>query len=51
MSLADFTQKNIFIPAGMTHSQYQKKDTTYEADMPFENTYGDGTYLQHPKIY
>lgn len=60
MSITDFTQKYIFLPAGMTHSQwrdnfkrivpnrtiaYKKTGDAYEADMPFENTYGDGGLL------
>jgi CubicO group peptidase (beta-lactamase class C family) len=60
MSLADFSQKYIFIPAGMTHSQwrdnfrsivpnrsiaYRKKDGAYESDMPFQDAYGDGGIL------
>jgi CubicO group peptidase (beta-lactamase class C family) len=60
MRFPEFIEKNIFTPAGMTHSEwrdnlkrvvknrataYQKKDIGYESDMPFLNTYGDGGLL------
>jgi CubicO group peptidase (beta-lactamase class C family) len=60
ISLAEFTQKYIFIPAGMKHTQcrdnfrrivkngaiaYQKTDTAYESDMPNEDAYGNGGLL------
>lgn len=60
MSLADYTQKYIFNPAGMIHTQwrdnfkrivhnraiaYQKTDTAYETNMPNEYVYGNGGLL------
>ena len=61
MSLADFTRKNIFEPAGMKHTQwrdnykrivpnralaYSKSGaTTYQTNMPNEYVYGNGGLL------
>ncbi|MBN9296124.1 MAG: serine hydrolase [Filimonas sp.] len=60
ISLAEFTTQYIFIPAGMTHTQwrdnykrvvpnrsvaYEKKSTGYETDMPNEDVYGNGGLL------
>ena len=60
MELAAFTRKYIFMPAGMTHTQwrddfnrivlnraiaYDKRDTDYETDMPNEYAYGHGGLL------
>ncbi len=60
MSLAEFTLKNIFEPAGMSHTQwrnnykrivlnravaYDKTKDGYEMDMPNENVYGNGGLL------
>lgn len=60
MSLAEYTQKYIFIPAGMTHTQwrdnfkrvvkdraiaYQKTSSAYETNMPNEYVYGNGGLL------
>ncbi|WP_158085333.1 serine hydrolase domain-containing protein [Niastella vici] len=60
MSLAAFTREYIFIPAGMTQTQwrdnykrivpnrsiaYVKVDSGYEADMPNEYVYGNGGLL------
>lgn len=60
MSLADFSEKYIFEPAGMTHTQwrdnpnrivpnraiaYEKNDEGYEIDMPNEYVYGNGGLL------
>ena len=60
MSLPDFTKKYIFIPAGMTHTQwrdnfkrivpgraiaYAKTPGGYETDMPNEYVYGNGALL------
>jgi CubicO group peptidase (beta-lactamase class C family) len=60
MELAEFTRKYIFIPAGMTHTQwrdnfkrivlnraiaYDKIDTGYQTDMPNEYAYGNGGLL------
>lgn len=60
LSLAEYTQKYIFIPAGMTHTQwrdnfkrivkdraiaYQKSASVYETDMPNEYVYGNGGLL------
>jgi CubicO group peptidase (beta-lactamase class C family) len=61
MSLADFTKKYIFIPAGMTHTSWRDdhkrivpdraiayaltKDSTYETNMPNEDAYGNGGLL------
>lgn len=60
MSLADFTKKNIFEPAGMKHTQwrdnykrivpdraiaYSKSGTTYQTNMPNEYVYGNGGLL------
>jgi CubicO group peptidase (beta-lactamase class C family) len=57
MELAEFTQKYIFAPAGMTHTQwrddfkrivlnraiaYNKLDSGYKTDMPNEYAYGHG---------
>jgi CubicO group peptidase (beta-lactamase class C family) len=59
-SLAVFTQKNIFAPAGMTHTQwrtnfrkvvrdramaYSKSGANYYTNMPNENVYGQGGLL------
>jgi CubicO group peptidase (beta-lactamase class C family) len=61
MSLADFTKKYIFIPAGMTHTSWRDdhkrivpdraiayaltKDSSYETNMPNEDVYGNGGLL------
>jgi CubicO group peptidase (beta-lactamase class C family) len=61
MSLADFTKKYIFLPAGMTHTSWRDdhkrivpdraiayaltKDSTYETNMPNEDVYGNGGLL------
>ena len=60
ISLAEFSNINIFTPAGMTHTQwrdnfkkivpnraiaYEKKDGTYLTDMPNEYVYGHGGLL------
>jgi len=61
MSLADFTRKYIFEPAGMTHTQWRdnykrivpgraiayskNSDGSYEINMPNENAYGHGGLL------
>jgi CubicO group peptidase (beta-lactamase class C family) len=61
MSLADFTRKYIFEPAGMTHTQWRdnykrivpgraiayskNRDGSYEINMPNENAYGHGGLL------
>jgi CubicO group peptidase (beta-lactamase class C family) len=60
MSLADFTRKYIFIPAGMTHTSwrdnhkhvvpnraiaYALNNNVYETEMPNEDTYGHGALL------
>lgn len=60
LSLAAFTKKYIFEPAGMTHTQwrddpnrivpnraiaYSKNDSSYETDMPNEYVYGNGGLL------
>jgi len=60
MSLADFTRKNIFEPAGMKHTQwrdnfkrivpgraiaYSKSGTAYQTNMPNEYVYGNGGLL------
>ncbi|MEP6465268.1 MAG: serine hydrolase domain-containing protein [Parafilimonas sp.] len=60
LSLAAFTQKYIFIPAGMVHTQwrddpnrivpnraiaYSKTDSGYETEMPNEYVYGNGGLL------
>ena len=60
MSLADFTRKNIFEPAGMKHTQwrdnykrivpnraiaYSKSGSGYQTNMPNENVYGNGGLL------
>lgn len=60
MSLADYTHKYIFEPAGMTHTQwrdnfkrivqnraiaYEKTADGYETDMPNEYVYGNGGLL------
>ncbi len=60
ISLADFTKKNLFIPDGMTHTQwrddykrivpnraiaYKKTQYYYETDMPNEDAYGNGGLL------
>src|SRR4026209_1459979 len=60
MSLADFTRKNIFDPAGMKHTQwrdnykrivpnralaYSKSGTAYQTNMPNEYVYGNGGLL------
>jgi CubicO group peptidase (beta-lactamase class C family) len=61
MSLADFTKKYIFLPAGMTHTSWRddhkrvvpdraiayalRKDSTYETNMPNEDAYGNGGLL------
>jgi hypothetical protein len=59
-SLADFTRKNIFEPAGMKHTQwrdnykrivpnraiaYSKSGATYQTNMPNEYAYGNGGLL------
>ena len=60
MSLADFTRKNIFEPAGMKHTQwrdnfkrivpgramaYSRSGTAYQTNMPNEYVYGNGGLL------
>ena len=60
MSLADFTRKNIFEPAGMKHTQwrdnhkrivpdraiaYSKSGANYQTNMPNEYVYGNGGLL------
>ena len=60
ISLAEFSKINIFLPAGMTHTEwrdnfkkivpnraiaYEKKDGTYLTDMPNEYVYGQGGLL------
>ena len=61
MSLADFTRKYIFEPAGMTHTQWRDNykrivpgraiayskisESVYEINMPNENAYGHGGLL------
>ena len=61
MSLADFTRKYIFLPAGMTHTSWRddhkrvvpdraiayalRKDSSYETNMPNEDAYGNGGLL------
>jgi len=60
MSLADFTRKNIFEPAGMKHTQwrdnykrivlnralaYSKNGSSYQTNMPNEYVYGNGGLL------
>jgi len=60
MSLADFTRKNIFEPAGMKHTQwrddykrivpnraiaYSKSGAAYQTNMPNEYVYGNGGLL------
>jgi CubicO group peptidase (beta-lactamase class C family) len=60
LTLAAFTRKYIFEPAGMTHTQwrddpnrivpnraiaYSKSDSSYETDMPNEYVYGHGGLL------
>src|SRR4030095_14871935 len=60
MSLADFTRKNIFEPAGMKHTQwrdnfkkivpdraiaYSKSGAAYQTNMPNEYVYGNGGVL------
>jgi CubicO group peptidase (beta-lactamase class C family) len=61
MSLADFTRKYIFLPAGMTHTSWRddhkrvvpdraiayalRKDSSYETNMPNEDVYGNGGLL------
>ena len=61
MSLADFTRKYIFEPAGMTHTQWRdnykrivpgrviayskNSDSLYEINMPNENAHGHGGLL------
>jgi CubicO group peptidase (beta-lactamase class C family) len=61
MSLADFTKKYIFTPAGMTHTSWRDdhkrivpdraiayaltKDSSYETNMPNEDVYGNGGLL------
>jgi CubicO group peptidase (beta-lactamase class C family) len=60
VTLAAFTRKYIFQPAGMTHTQwrddpnrivpnraiaYDKSDSSYETDMPDEYVYGNGGLL------
>lgn len=60
MSLAEFTRKNIFEPAGMTHTQwrdnfkkivanraiaYSKSGSNYQTNMPNEYVYGNGGLL------
>ncbi len=60
MSLADFTRKYIFIPAGMTHTSwrndhkrvvpnraiaYALTNNVYETNMPNEDAYGNGGLL------
>jgi len=60
LSLAEFTKKNIFIPAGMTHTQWRDNHNRvvpgraiaytltgngYETDMPNEDVYGNGGLL------
>jgi CubicO group peptidase (beta-lactamase class C family) len=61
MSLADFTKKYIFQPAGMTHTSWRDnhkrivpdraiayaltKDSSYETNMPTEDVYGNGGLL------
>jgi CubicO group peptidase (beta-lactamase class C family) len=57
ITLAEFCNKNIFVPAGMTHTEwrdnfkkivanraiaYEKKNGTYFTDMPNEYVYGHG---------
>jgi len=59
-SLAGFTHDNLFVPAGMVHTQwrddlrrivpdraiaYDKTDNGYQADMPNEYVYGNGGLL------
>jgi CubicO group peptidase (beta-lactamase class C family) len=60
LSLAEFTKKNIFIPAGMMHTQWRDNHNRvvpgraiayaltgngYETDMPNEDVYGNGGLL------
>jgi CubicO group peptidase (beta-lactamase class C family) len=60
MTLAEFTRKYIFVPAGMSHTSwrddhkrivpnraiaYSLKDNGYETDMPNEDAYGNGGLL------
>ncbi|MBN9382276.1 MAG: beta-lactamase family protein [Chitinophagaceae bacterium] len=60
LSLAEFTRQYIFVPAGMTHTQwrddpnrlvphraiaYLKKGDSYQTDMPNEYVYGNGGLL------
>lgn len=60
MSLAEFTKQRIFLPLGMTHTAwrddytrivpnraiaYERKGDEFHADMPFEDTYGNGGLL------
>lgn len=59
-TLAEFTRERLFVPLGMTHTQwrdnfrrvvpdravaYSWADAGYEQDMPFENVYGHGGLL------
>jgi CubicO group peptidase (beta-lactamase class C family) len=60
VSLAEFTRQRIFLPLGMTHTAwrddytrivpnraiaYSRKGDEFHADMPFEDTYGNGGLL------
>jgi CubicO group peptidase (beta-lactamase class C family) len=60
ISLAEFTKQRIFLPLGMTHTTwrddytrivpnraiaYEQKGDEFHADMPFEDTYGNGGLL------
>ncbi|TDP03153.1 serine hydrolase domain-containing protein [Flavobacterium sp. 245] len=60
LSLAEFTKKNIFIPAGMTHTEwrdnhnrivkeraiaYNLEKDEYQTNMPNEDAYGNGGLL------
>jgi CubicO group peptidase (beta-lactamase class C family) len=59
-SLADFTRDHLFVPLGMTHTQwrddftrvvegraiaYEESKEGYHQEMPFENAYGNGGML------
>lgn len=59
-SLAEFSRSQLFVPAGMTHTEwrdnfkkivpnramaYEKQDSVYLADMPNEYVYGNGGLL------
>jgi len=59
-TLAEFTRERLFVPLGMTHTQwrdnfrrvvpdravaYSRADAGYEQDMPFEDVYGHGGLL------